>query len=34
MSGTVKVGFLQEFAMVDHAQKPWDDALRTALDEA
>jgi ABC-type branched-subunit amino acid transport system substrate-binding protein len=31
---TYKVGFLQEFVMVDHAQKPWDDALRMALDEA
>ncbi|MCW2621652.1 MAG: hypothetical protein JWL64_1254 [Frankiales bacterium] len=34
MTGTIKVGFLQEFPMVDHAQKPWDDALRMALDEA
>jgi branched-chain amino acid transport system substrate-binding protein len=30
----IKIGFLQEFGMVDHAQKPWDDGLRMALDEA
>jgi len=34
VSGTIRVGFLQEFAMVDHAQRPWDDGLRMALDEA
>lgn len=34
MSNTIKIGFLQEFGMVDHAQKPWDDGLRMALDEA
>jgi branched-chain amino acid transport system substrate-binding protein len=34
MTGTIKVGFLQEFVMVDHAQRPWDDGLRMALDEA
>jgi hypothetical protein len=33
MSGTIKVGFLQEFGMVDHAQRPWDDLPRMTLDE-